>query len=92
MDFSERLLADFACLDPVYIDDAAAALNLGANCQLLLFRWQCVSRSAGEFEKVPAVNLVFSRTSVLARSGIIASWMKTSTPPKNIATPRAVTH
>jgi hypothetical protein len=91
MDFSERLLADFACLDPVYVNDAATALNLGTNCQLLLFRWQCVSHSAGEFEKVPAVNLVFPRTSVLARSGIIASWMQ-ATPPKNIAAPRAVTH
>jgi hypothetical protein len=92
MDLNERLMADFACLDPVYVDDALGALNLGANCQLLLFRWQCVSHSAGEFEKVPAVNLVFPRTSVLARTGIIASWMQASTPPKDIATPRAVAH
>jgi hypothetical protein len=32
-------MADFACLDPVYVDDAAGAVNLGTNVQLMFCRW-----------------------------------------------------
>jgi len=94
MDFNERLLADFACLDPIYVEDAAGVVNLGTNFQLLFYRWQRVANYGDQrdYERTAAVNLILPRTSVLARSGIIASWLQASTPPTNIATPRAVTH
>jgi hypothetical protein len=83
MDFNEGLLANFACLDPVYVDDAGGAVNLGTNFQLLFYRWQRVSNHGDQrdYETVPAVNLILPRTSVLARTGIIASWLQASTPP-----------
>jgi hypothetical protein len=94
MTMDERLMADFACLDPVYVDDAAGAVNLGTNVQLLFYRWARVSNNGNpnDYEKTAVVNLILPRTSILTRSGIIASWLHLSTPPTNIATPRAVTH
>jgi hypothetical protein len=38
-DVDGRLIADFACLDPVYVDGMAGVLNLGANFASLYFRW-----------------------------------------------------
>jgi hypothetical protein len=91
---NERLMADFACLDPVYVEDAAGVVNLGTNFQLLLYRWARMANNgdSNDFERTAAVNLILPRTCVLARSGIIASWLQASTPPTNITTPRAVTH
>jgi hypothetical protein len=97
MDYlTERLMADFACLDPVYVDDAVGAMNLGANCQLLLYRWVRMSNNGdpNDYERSAAVNLIVPRTSVLARSGIVASWLSMSTPSKNAAinVARAMAH
>jgi hypothetical protein len=72
----------------------AGVVNLGTNFQLLLYRWARVANYGDQrdYERTSAVNLILPRTCVLARSGIIASWLQASTPPTNIATPRAVTH
>ena len=34
-----RLIGDFACLDPVYVDGIAGTLNLGETFATLYFRW-----------------------------------------------------
>jgi hypothetical protein len=34
-----QLIADFACLDPVYVDGIAGTLNLGETFATLYFRW-----------------------------------------------------
>jgi hypothetical protein len=34
----ERMITDFACLDAVYVDDCAIAINLGHTVNLLFYR------------------------------------------------------
>jgi hypothetical protein len=70
MDFKERLLANFAYLDHVYVGDAAGVGNLGANAQRFFIDGnvsEAMARRA-TMKRCP----LFPRTSVLARSGIIA--------------------
>lgn len=94
---SERLMADFACLDPVYVDDMAGVINLGTNFQMLFHRWSPQSDREGgvAFEKIPALTLILPRTSILARSdGFIASLLKMQAAPESasITELRAGTH
>ena len=35
----DRMISDFSAIEPVYIDDCGGALNLGANLNLLFFRY-----------------------------------------------------
>lgn len=57
---SDRLMADFACLEPIYVDGIAGVLNLGANFATLFFRWIPVSSANGiiNYERTPAMNIV----------------------------------
>jgi hypothetical protein len=93
---SERLIADFACLDPVYVDDMAGVLNLGTNFQMLFHRWSPRSDREGGvgFEKIPALSLILPRTSILARNGLIASLLNMQAAPQSasITELRDVTH
>lgn len=60
MEMDERLMADFACLEPVYADGIAGLINLGENYGTLLYRWQRVG--PGKLERVPALYLVRPRS------------------------------
>lgn len=68
----ERLMADFACLDPVYVDGIAGIVNLGTNFAQCFFRWQIVS--AGAYERVPAVYLIRPRSSIQCTAAGCAFW------------------
>ena len=59
-EMSEQLMADFACLDPVYVDGVAGLMNLGDNFAALYFRWKVVGAGPhGKlYERQPAVVLV----------------------------------
>lgn len=65
----ERLIADFACLDPIYTDGIAGYMNLGANFATLFFRWSPVRIEDGQiiFERAPALCLVRPRASITDR-------------------------
>ena len=66
-EMSERLMADFACLDPVYVDGIAGLTNLGGgNFGTLYFRWTAVGVGLhGKlYEKTPALVLVRPTISV----------------------------
>jgi hypothetical protein len=81
----ERLFADFACLDPIYVDDMVGVLNLGANFNMLFYRW--VPRANDgliTYDRSPALSLVLPRTSVLARDGVVASWLHGQPAPKEL--------
>ena len=59
-DFTERLIADFACLDPVYVDGifAEGVMNLGANFATPYFRWTPTGRAGNgvvSMERTPAL-------------------------------------
>ena len=53
-------IADFACLDPVYVDDCGGAVNLGTNLNLMFFRYVPVIREGApvRFERTPCLSLV----------------------------------
>ena len=38
-DLTEKLIADFGCIEPVYVDGVAGLLNWGTNFATLYFRW-----------------------------------------------------
>jgi hypothetical protein len=59
--FDERMIGDFACLDPVYVDGVAieAVVNLGTNFATPFFRWSPVVRDGRmTFEKTAALYVV----------------------------------
>lgn len=63
----ERLMADFGCLDPVYVDGVAGVLNLGANFAMLFYRWAPMKQHGAlvTCEQVPAVCIIRPRASLL---------------------------
>ena len=65
-EMSDQLIADFACIDPVYVDGVAGLMNLGENFAALYFRWKMVGVGThGKlFERQPALVLVRPTTSV----------------------------
>jgi hypothetical protein len=65
-EMNERLIADFACLDPIYVDGAAGFLNLGDNFATRYYRWQLVGPD--KFEKTPAVYLIQPRRALLCKA------------------------
>ena len=67
MKMDERLMAEFSCLEPTYVDGIAGVLNLGENIAMLMFRWQPVHSDSGGIilHRAPAMYLVRPRSSVL---------------------------
>ena len=51
----ERLMAEFACLDPVYVDGIARMTNLGATFSTFYWRWRPTEHGC---EKAPAMVVV----------------------------------
>ena len=67
-DENDRLVPDFACLEPTYIDRVAGILNLGSNYATLFFRWIPVRDSETgviKYERSPALYVVQPRSSML---------------------------
>jgi hypothetical protein len=60
---SDANLADYAAIDPIYVDGVAGVFNLGVNFGTMLFRWVPVRSEGGglTYESV----LVQPRTSLL---------------------------
>jgi hypothetical protein len=59
--FDERVIADFACLDPVYVDGVVTegVVNLGTNFATPFFRWTPIVRDGRTtFEKTAALYVV----------------------------------
>ena len=62
-----------------------SANNLGANFNMLFYRW--VPRANDgliTYDRSPALSLVLPRTSVLARDGVVASWLHGQPAPKEL--------
>ena len=68
MEMDERLMAEFACLDPVYVDGIAGLMNLGTNFSIQYFRWTPVGVEGGKvlYQKTAALRLVRPRASLIA--------------------------
>ena len=66
MEMDEKLIADFACIDPVYVDGVAGILNLGSNFGMMFYRLVPVySDGFGiRLEQVPALYVVRPKASV----------------------------
>jgi hypothetical protein len=83
---NDRLLADFACLDPIYVDGIARILNLGTNFQVLYFRWVPTQSKHGltTMEKAPAASVIRPKTSIMqcSQSGCdFLKWVETDKAP-----------
>jgi hypothetical protein len=70
--FSETLLsdanlADYAAIEPMYVDGVAGVFNLGANFGTMFFRWTPVRSEGGPvmFERSPGLVLVQPRSALL---------------------------
>ena len=66
-EMSDQLMADFACMDPVYVDGIAGLMNIGGtNFSTLYFRWKAVGVGPrGKlYKRSPALVLVRPITSV----------------------------
>jgi hypothetical protein len=80
LEIDDRLIADFACLDPTYVEDLGGVLNLGTTFAMLFHRWSPTSSST--FEKSAAVHLILPKTSILVRDGgFIASSLRLQQAP-----------
>jgi hypothetical protein len=80
---TERLLNDFACLDPIYVDGIAGVLNLGENFGTLFYRWSAkLTSGVVSYERLPAMTLIRPRASlVCGPHSIIASMLDSQEPP-----------
>ena len=65
---SEKLLADFACLEPIYVDGIEKLLNFGTSFGILYYRWVAVRSEGGQtiYEKTPALHIRRPRSSLIA--------------------------
>lgn len=80
----ERLMADFACLEPIYIDGAAGYMNLGANIVCFYYRWQVTKYENGNpvFEKMPALQIIRPKNSLVCAGRCLASTTLTVPAPQ----------
>jgi hypothetical protein len=83
---NDRLLADFACIDPIYADGVAGVLNLGENFAMYFFRWVPSRSEHGivTMEKVPAATIIRPKTSVTMctqNNCTFLKWIETAKPP-----------
>jgi hypothetical protein len=64
MEMTERLMADIAALDPVYVDGIAGLVNLGTNFGTVYFRFIPIKSENGliMYEKTPVLYLVRPRS------------------------------
>jgi hypothetical protein len=64
---SDAHLADYAAIEPMYVDGVAGVFNLGANFGTMFFRWTPVRSEDGPvmFERSPAFVLVQPRSALL---------------------------
>jgi hypothetical protein len=65
----ERMIGDIAALEPMYVDDCHAALNLGTNVNLVFFRYAPVAQEGGavRFERVSTLSLVIPWASTICK-------------------------
>jgi hypothetical protein len=82
IDVSDELLAEFAALDPVYVDGAVGLVDLGENFSTLMFRWVPVTSANGVllYERQPAMVLVRPKSSLrcFSRSDCPIAQMKSA--------------
>jgi hypothetical protein len=76
-DNNERLIADFGCLDPIYVDGifAEGVMSLGANFATPYFRWAPTGLAGNggvSMERTPALFLIRPRSSLLPCSPLAA--------------------
>jgi hypothetical protein len=71
IDLDERLLADYAALDPVYVDGIAGVFNLGPNFSTVFFRYNPVRTNSGiiVYERTPTMLLVQPRSALVCGKG-----------------------
>lgn len=80
----ERLMADFACLDPIYVDGTAGAMNLGETFATLYFRWVAVRSTDGgmTYERAPALYLVRPKSVITCAAACpTRHWLNAALPP-----------
>lgn len=73
---SERLRAEFAAIEPIYLDGIAAFIPLGTNFATYYFRWVPSQKDGGSVCRVPALVTVRPRSSIqCAESCMSAKWI-----------------
>jgi hypothetical protein len=91
---NDRLLADFACLDPIYVDGVAAILNLGPNFQMLFFRWVPTRSEHGvvTMEKAPAASIIRPKNSIVLCSQRDCAFLKSVDALNKLGQPEVPLH
>jgi hypothetical protein len=81
-----KLIGDFACLDPVYVDGIAGVTNLGTNFGTVFFRYVPVkSENGGMFyERTPVLYVVSPRSSLVCNSPQCRFVQALSGPPPEL--------
>jgi hypothetical protein len=87
---TETLLADYAALDPVYVDGIAGVFNLGPNFSAMFFRWQPVRAENGviTYERAPAMVLIQPRAALLCGKGCRLNVALDAQQPPTFSAPR----
>lgn len=83
----DRMISDFSAIEPVYIDDCGGALNLGANLNLLFFRYAPIKRESGQlvFERAPCLSLIIPwRSALCQRPELFLSASSLYPPPAEL--------
>jgi hypothetical protein len=64
---SDTVFADYAAIDPIYVDGVAGVFNLGANFGTMFFRWVPVRAEGGAmtYERSPTIVMVQPRATLL---------------------------
>jgi hypothetical protein len=66
-EMDDKMLADIAALDPVYVDGVGGVTNLGANFGTLFFRYVPVKTENGGllYERTPVLYVMRPRSSLI---------------------------
>lgn len=89
------MMADIACMTPIYVDGVLGVINLGANFMTCYFRWRAIrSDETGRivYEKSVAHVLVRPRASILQADGPYASMLAQQGVPRESLDRMALAH
>jgi hypothetical protein len=88
----DATFADYAAIEPMYVDGVAGVFNLGANFGTMFFRWTTVRSEDGPvmFERSPAFVLVQPRSALLCGKGCRLNAVLDAQGAPTVSAPRVV--
>ena len=89
---SDAHLADFAAIEPIYVDGIAGVFNLGPNFATLFFRWIPVKSEGGiiGYERAPAIVVTQPRSALICGKGCRLNALLDAQGAPTVSAPRVV--